>query len=184
MEKGCAGYIKKKRSRNLAIILAFAVVIVGLIVAGLILFKTKNNYCTLLAVVLCLPAAKFVVNYIVVKSAKPINKDFLEKLNSIDNAFILYDLIISGQNKPESVEAAIINGNNIYLYSKKINTKDSIITDINKFLKNVKINANINVVSDNLKFIEIAKNKSVDKNDIVLIKKSEYVKKEFLNMCI
>ena len=65
VEKGEFGYLAYKKSRNMIkTIIAFAVVLVIFII-GFIIWKSKNNYLTMLAVVLVLPAAKFAVSYFV-----------------------------------------------------------------------------------------------------------------------
>ena len=77
VEKGEFGYLAYKKSRNMIkTIIAFAVVLVIFII-GFIIWKSKNNYLTLLAVVLVLPAAKFAVSYFVLIS----HKNCAEELN-------------------------------------------------------------------------------------------------------
>ena len=70
VEKGEFGYLAYKKSRNMIkTIIAFAVVLVIFII-GFIIWKSKNNYLTMLAVVLVLPAAKFAVSYFVLPVSK------------------------------------------------------------------------------------------------------------------
>ena len=64
-EKGTFEYLKRKKNQNLLIMLISFAVVFAVFFAGLAVFKSRNNYCTLIATVLVLPAAKFAVAYFV-----------------------------------------------------------------------------------------------------------------------
>lgn len=95
VEKGEFGYLAYKKSRNMIkTIIAFAVVLVIFII-GFIIWKSKNNYLTMLAVVLVLPAAKFAVSYFVLIPHKNCDEELKSaieerkgELNSV------YDLVV------------------------------------------------------------------------------------------
>ena len=57
-EKGTFEYLKRKKKQNLLIMLISFAVVFAVFFAGLAVFKSRNNYCTLIATVLVLPAAK------------------------------------------------------------------------------------------------------------------------------
>ena len=57
-EKGTFEYLKRKKNQNLLIMLISFAVVFAVFFAGLAVFKSRNNYCTLIATVLVLPAAK------------------------------------------------------------------------------------------------------------------------------
>ena len=102
VEKGEFGYLAYKKSRNMIkTIIAFAVVLVIFII-GFIIWKSKNNYLTMLAVVLVLPAAKFAVSYFVLIPHKNCDEELKSaieerkgELNSV------YDLVVSNKQKPD-----------------------------------------------------------------------------------
>ena len=66
-EKGTFEYLKRKKNQNLLIMLISFAVVFAVFFAGLAVFKSRNNYCTLIATVLVLPAAKFAVAYFRIK---------------------------------------------------------------------------------------------------------------------
>ena len=77
-EKGTFEYLKRKKNQNLLIMLISFAVVFAVFFAGLAVFKSRNNYCTLIATVLVLPAAKFAVAYFVLlphKSATQAQKE-------------------------------------------------------------------------------------------------------------
>ena len=55
-EKGTFEYLKRKKNQNLLIMLISFAVVFAVFFAGLAVFKSRNNYCTLIATVLVLPA--------------------------------------------------------------------------------------------------------------------------------
>ncbi len=80
-EKGTFEYLKRKKKQNLLIMLISFAVVFAVFFAGLAVFKSRNNYCTLIATVLVLPAAKFAVAYFVLlphKSATQAQKEAVE----------------------------------------------------------------------------------------------------------
>lgn len=126
VEKGEFGYLAYKKSRNMIkTIIAFAVVLVIFII-GFIIWKSKNNYLTMLAVVLVLPAAKFAVSYFVLIPHKNCDKELKSaieerkgELNSV------YDLVVSNKQKPVGIMAAVISDNQILAYTSAAMEFDS-----------------------------------------------------------
>ena len=104
VEKGEFGYLAYKKRRNMIkTIIAFAIVLVIFII-GFIIWKSKNNYLTMLAVVLVLPAAKFAVSYFVLiphrncdEELKSAIEERKGELNSV------YDLVVSNKQKPVGI---------------------------------------------------------------------------------
>ena len=92
-EKGTFEYLKRKKNQNLLIMLISFAVVFAVFFAGLAVFKSRNNYCTLIATVLVLPAAKFAVAYFVLlphKSATQAQKPWKllqERLPAVTTAF-------------------------------------------------------------------------------------------------
>ena len=93
-EKGTFEYLKRKKNQNLLIMLISFAVVFAVFFAGLAVFKSRNNYCTLIATVLVLPAAKFAVAYFVLlphKSATQAQKEAVEAaagaLTAVTTAF-------------------------------------------------------------------------------------------------
>jgi glucan phosphoethanolaminetransferase (alkaline phosphatase superfamily) len=94
VEKGEFGYLAYKKSRNMIkTIIAFAVVLVIFII-GFIIWKSKNNYLTMLAVVLVLPAAKFAVSYFVLIPHKNCDEELKsaieERKSELNSVLVLW----------------------------------------------------------------------------------------------
>ena len=141
VEKGEFGYLAYKKSRNMIkTIIAFAVVLVIFII-GFIIWKSKNNYLTMLAVVLVLPAAKFAVSYFVLIPHKNCDEELKSaieerkgELNSV------YDLVVSNKQKPVGIMAAVISDNQILAYTSAAKADKNLFeTSVKEFLKNEKL---------------------------------------------
>ena len=74
-EKGEFGYLKYKRSFNLLLTIIAFLIIAAVFVTGLIIFKSRNNYMTLVATVLVLPGAKIAVSYFILLPHKVCDKE-------------------------------------------------------------------------------------------------------------
>ena len=186
INKGKKGYINYKKKLNLCIVLAFAIIIISLFVSGILIFKSRNNYCTLIAVVLVLPAAKFITSYIITCRATPIDKESYSSIDNIGYDYMLYDLIIANSKSPQGIMSAAIDGNSIYLYEDGNIDIAFISKSITDFLSNVKITANVHIYKDKNKYIKAVKETNINfnKNDKELIARTDYTCKQLLNMCI
>ena len=136
VEKGEFGYLAYKKSRNMIkTIIAFAVVLVIFII-GFIIWKSKNNYLTMLAVVLVLPAAK---------------------LNSV------YDLVVSNKQKPVGIMAAVISDNQILAYTSAAKADKNLFeTSVKEFLKNEKLTCAVLLYKDKDTYLEKVKNAALN----------------------
>ena len=152
VEKGEFGYLAYKKSRNMIkTIIAFAVVLVIFII-GFIIWKSKNNYLTMLAVVLVLPAAKFAVSYFVLIPHKNCDEELKSaieerkgELNSV------YDLVVSNKQKPVGIMAAVISDNQILFE-----------TSVKEFLKNEKLTCAVLLYKDKDTYLEKVKNAALN----------------------
>ena len=153
VEKGEFGYLAYKKSRNMIkTIIAFAVVLVIFII-GFIIWKSKNNYLTMLAVVLVLPAAKFAVSYFVLIPHKNCDKE----LNSV------YDLVVSNKQKPVGIMAAVISDNQILAYTSAAKADKNLFeTSVKEFLKNEKLTCAVLLYKDKDTYLEKVKNAALN----------------------
>ena len=153
VEKGEFGYLAYKKSRNMIkTIIAFAIVLVIFII-GFIIWKSKNNYLTMLAVVLVLPAAKFAVSYFVLIPHK--NCD--EELNSV------YDLVVSNKQKPVGIMAAVISDNQILAYTSSAKADKNLFeTSVKEFLKNEKLTCSVLLYKDKDTYLGKIKNTALN----------------------
>lgn len=164
VEKGEFGYLAYKKSRNMIkTIIAFAVVLVIFII-GFIIWKSKNNYLTMLAVVLVLPAAKFAVSYFVLIPHKNCDEELESaieerkgELNSV------YDLVVSNKQKPVGIMAAVISDNQILAYTSAAKADKNLFeTSVKEFLKNEKLTCAVLLYKDKDTYLEKVKNAALN----------------------
>ena len=104
-EKGTFEYLKRKKNQNLLIMLISFAVVFAVFFAGLAVFKSRNNYCTLIATVLVLPAAKFAVAYFVLLPHKSATQAQKEAVEAAAGALTCcYDCVFSNSKSPGRLE--------------------------------------------------------------------------------
>ena len=75
LERGSFAYIKKKKKRQL--LLVFLMLLIGVVMFMVGMFMNqfeRSNLCTMLAILMVLPATKFLVIYIVLFPYKTVSK--------------------------------------------------------------------------------------------------------------
>lgn len=162
IEKGKAGYLSEKKRNNLIYtIIAFAVV-VAVFVAGLLIFKSRNNYMTLVSVVLVLPAAKIAVGYFILLPHHSCSGDLVKRLNQEAPQLVKkYDLIISNTKKPVGVQACIITEKCICVLTDEMKTDQKFFEkSVFDFLKNEKLNVSVSMYTDEDTFLKRVQNLS------------------------
>ncbi len=187
-EKGEFGYLAYKKSRNLIkTIIAFAVVLVVFVI-GLIIWKSKNNYLTMLAVVFVLPAAKFAVAYLILiphKSCSPELREGLEERKGALNS--VYDLVVSNKKKPVGIMAAAISDNQILAYTDAAKADKNLFeTSVKEFLKNEKLNCAVILYKDKDSYFEKVKNAALnfDESKENSLDRKQYITDALLRMSV
>ncbi len=121
-QKGDIGYLKKhKRNAIIKASLEFGVVI-ALLVLGIIETGTRLNLLTVVAILGCLPAAKALVEVIMIVPHKSIHAELAECIRQqTEGMTVAYDLILTTEKKILPIDCIVIAGNAICGYSS--NTK-------------------------------------------------------------
>ena len=150
VEKGEFGYLAYKKSRNMIkTIIAFAVVLVIFII-GFIIWKSKNNYLTMLAVVLVLH-----------KNCDEELKSAIEERKGELNS--VYDLVVSNKQKPVGIMAAVISDNQILAYTSAAKADKNLFeTSVKEFLKNEKLTCAVLLYKDKDTYLEKVKNAALN----------------------
>ena len=116
--KGEAGYIRKqKRFLIFKTFIQFAIV-AALLVLGIMQTKTRLNLLTVVAILGCLPAAKTLVQLIVILPYKTISEEKFEDLER--KASLLtrsYDMVVTDEKKFMPIESLVILDNTVCAYS-------------------------------------------------------------------
>ena len=121
-KKGEAGYIHvRKKQVVLKTILEFGIVI-ALLVLGILQTGNRLNVLTVVAVVGCLPAAKAMVEMIMLLPHRTISEEYSLQIEMRGSELTrLYDLVFTSEKKVMPVDSIVLVGNTIcgYTSSKK-----------------------------------------------------------------
>lgn len=117
--KGTHEYLKrKKRLYLLLTILEFGVVI-GLVVTGIVATGNRLNVLTVVAAVGCLPAAKMLVQFIVMIPHRSLETEKVAELESEANYITkVYDLVITSKDRTMPIQALCLYNNTICGYTE------------------------------------------------------------------
>lgn len=100
IEKGNPGYIKAQKTRYLLWALLEFAVVAAVFFLGYIQTGTKKNLLSVVAVVGCLPAAKMLVEFIVMCPHKGIEAEKYQEIREkAPLVLCLYDMLISSSQK-------------------------------------------------------------------------------------
>ena len=123
VEKGTYGYIESRKKSQIIKSGFFFLVVALIYFAGLFVTGTRNNICTVIAILGVLPTAKVLVSYLVICKYNTPYEDKYKELTAIEGSYVLYsDCAMSCSEKTLYVEFAAVTDNVIYCY-----------TDNNKF---------------------------------------------------
>ncbi|MDD6332894.1 MAG: hypothetical protein PUB04_00335 [Clostridia bacterium] len=166
-EKGEFGYLRYKKSLNLLIMIIAFVIVLAVFITGLIIFKNKNNYLTLVAILLVLPAAKFAVAYFILIPHKCCDTKTMNDIKEVSGSLnVSYDMVVSNAKKPIGVLAAVISDNQILAYTEETKAdKELFETSVKEFMKNEKLNAAVLLYKDRESFLSKVKNTAANFDD-------------------
>lgn len=116
IKKGEYGYLQKNKITQLVISLILMIIVLIIFYTGYIRYGNTKNIFTVFAVVSVIPAAKFLVSYIVMAPHKGVESEEYEGMNQIHHAELLYDLLLSSPEKIFHVKIAAIRDNSVYVY--------------------------------------------------------------------
>lgn len=123
MLKGDAGYIKKhKLHAIIKAVIEFAIVI-ALLILGIMQTKTRLNLLTVVAVVGCLPAAKALVEVIMILPYRSIPREVASEIREKTELLtVIYDLVLTSEKKVMPIDSIVISGNTIFGYASNKKT--------------------------------------------------------------
>lgn len=187
-EKGTFEYLKSKKKLNLIIMLAAFAVVLIVFLAGLIVSKTRNNYCTVAAVVLVLPAAKFAVSYFVLLPHKSATKELYDKVTAAAGELTcLFDCVFSNTKNPIGTLAVVVTESCVCALTTEEKADTTFFENsVKDFLKNDKLNVTVTLYKDEKAFLNRVKNLSVnfDKENKNNTDRMEWNTKSVKNMCL
>lgn len=187
-EKGTFEYLKRKKQQNLLITVIAFVIVFAVFFAGLIIFKTRNNYCTLVATVLVLPAAKFAVSYFVLLPHKSATKEQKEAVQeAAEKLNCCYDCVFSNSKSPVGTQVVVVTDNTICALTQEIKADKVLFeTSLRDFLKNDKLSVTVTLYTDEKTFLSRVKNLAAnfDAQDKRSMDRMEWNTHSMKNMCL
>lgn len=188
VSKGDFGYLKHKKKMNLLkTVVSFAAVLI-VFITGIIINKTRNNICTIMAILLVLPAAKMMVGYVILLPHRSVKKELFDALEASRGALcVCYDCVFSNSKSPIGVQAVVITENSVCAYSDEEKADKKLFeTSVRDFLKNDKLNANITLYKDEKAFLNRVKSLAAnfDNTDKENTDKMTWITNSVKSMCI
>ncbi len=126
VEKGQSGYLKALKTKYLSWALAEFAVVAAILILGYLRTNTKQNLFTVVAVVGCLPAAKMLVEFILVYPHKGIEPERYQEIEAKAPLVMrLYDMLITSTQKAMPVDALVISGHVVCGFSSSQRTDEA-----------------------------------------------------------
>lgn len=139
-ERGEYGYLKQRKQKALAGTFLMVLIGVAIFVTGLLLNKMEvRNLFTVIAVCMVIPAAKYLVSYVVLFPYKPIPAEVKERLASYakDGDTVLYDEVFTSSEKVMHLDCIYVTGHQIIGYTSRKKDNVQIISEY--FKKELKL---------------------------------------------
>ncbi len=140
MKKGEYGHINELKSIKVKLAAIFIGVIAVLSTVILVVCGTRSNYWVIVPIILSLPFAKFMVDYVLVRpfsSMKREDYDFLS--NSIQNyedIQVIYDVTLTSEKGISYMDFILLYDGNVYACVSACKQKFS-AQDVEKYLKRI-----------------------------------------------
>lgn len=116
--KGQFEYIKKKKIQRMLVCLLWAVLIAGILIAGFLITKTRESIFTVAAILTVLPAAKFVVSFVMLLPYRSQSKESYDKVcRAAGEAIVCTDVILSTEKKLLPTAFVVIRDGNVCGFS-------------------------------------------------------------------
>lgn len=158
--KGTYGYVDAQKKTELIWSAIYFALPIGLFLVGLISTKTRLNLLTVVAIVSVLPAAKKLTTTIMLCRFKTGSQTFYEEAKSaIGSLTAAYDLPLTTYDKRLYVNAVVVAGHNVIMYSETQKDNQSYFE---KFLKDILSsnghgNYTVKLFADEAQFLNRAK---------------------------
>lgn len=118
IRKGDFGYYKAEKVRRALITLASFAVPLFIFFTAWAYHGDRNTVWTVVAVVGCLPACKFAVDFIMMMMRKPVDPDLYHQISARAGTLTMsYEMYMTSYNKSAHIDAFAICGNEVVGYS-------------------------------------------------------------------
>ena len=130
IRKGDAGYIRlKKKKAFLKTILEFGIVL-ALLILGIMQTGDRMNLLTIVAILGCLPAAKALVELIMILPHHSVSEEMSAEIDlNAESLTRVYDLIFTSEKNVMPVECVVIMNNTVCGYASSEKTDLNIVAN-------------------------------------------------------
>ena len=120
--KGKAGYYSYEKKKRFLIMAVMFAIPLAIFATGLIMYHTRNNVLTVLAVVGVIPAARSAVSWIMVFLEKGVPEDIAALTEKNAHDLVRgYELCVTAYEGRMPLDAVVICGNSVACYSSRGN---------------------------------------------------------------
>lgn len=128
LKKGSYGYIRAYKKYHLIVSAVCFLIVTSVFLAGLIIFKTKLNYCTLAAMLLLLPSVKaWIASIVMIPYHTDIPEHFekIKQLMDKKTAYVFSDLVMTKYEGSMMVSVLVLYDDNFFAYVPKKQRKSA-----------------------------------------------------------
>ena len=178
-EKGTFGYVDYQKQKLLFKTLGEFLAVSFIFCGGYLICGTKNNICTVIAIVLVLPAVRSLVRYLMFAKANSPDRKQYELLSGKTAGFpLLSDCILTCRSKNIYVRFAVVTDTVIYCYAKDcVLTAGDFESGLSEFIASCGDTINVKLFTDfNLFLKRVTALHPVENKE----KKTERIKNDFL----
>lgn len=116
--KGTFGYIRYQKKRTFLLTFVLFLIPLVIYVTGYIQTKTRLNLFTVVAILGCLPACKWLVNLIMILMQKPMKRELYEEAKKANGGLIAgYELVFTAYEHTTPVNTLLVCGNQVLCYT-------------------------------------------------------------------
>ena len=154
--KGTFGYISSEKKRRLLITIGLFVLPMLVLAGGIWYYKTRNNICTVLAIVGCLPGCRSIVNLIMIGKCHPMDESLYREISAYQgNLDMGYEMYMTFYEKNAYIDAVAVCGNLVVAYSSdpKIDVR-FMEENIQKVIRKNGYKAEVHIFTDLRKYTE------------------------------
>lgn len=169
IEKGSFGYIKRKKKRQILLVFLMLFIAAVMFITGLFLNKfDKSNLCTMLAILMVLPMAKFFVIFVVLFPYKSVSR---ERYNAVSEkvageTILMADMVITSPDISMNLDFIIITDNQVLGLAGKKKQDIKYIEDyLKKTLESNKLDGfTVRIFDDEKQFEKCIPDRHFEKN--------------------
>lgn len=164
--KGCEGYLTHRKKKMGVITGICFLIVFSIFIAGIIIYGSRNNIMTVMAVVCVLPSSKFAVDLMMILPYKSASRDLVDNINATDDKFLhKFDCVFTTKNQSFYAPAVIISDGLVFLLSyKKYAKADEFKEALEKFVMAGGYKIKVEILDDEKQFIKKLERMSQSKN--------------------